>query len=60
MTYLVMDGRALHDVDRATVMDTIEADSPEEAIAIMAADWGGHGVVLVDDESNFVHHQPIE
>lgn len=46
-----MDGRAADDQDAATVMDTIEADTDEEAITEMADVWDGSEVVLINSET---------
>jgi len=55
--YVVYDGRANYDVDRACVMEVFEAKSDDAAIKYLKRDWEGHDCVLMDAENNFISNE---
>ena len=52
--YVIYDGRANYDVDRACVMEVFEAQSDEQAKKYLKRDWEGHDCALMDTENNFI------
>lgn len=55
--YVIYDGRANYDVDRACVMEVFEAKSDEQAKKYLKRDWEGHDCVLMDAENNFISNE---
>ena len=54
-TYIIYDGRANYDVDRACVVECFQAKDEAKAKSYLAKNYEGHDVVLCDINDEIIY-----